>query len=109
MYNAFGRRHDPVHRRREDALLRFQVMHILQITDPHLYGSASGRLRGAETDSSLNAVLEDAFARVPDYSAVLVTGDLVQDDTSGYLRFRSIFAHLNKPVLSIPANHDEPA
>jgi len=83
-------------------------MQILQITDPHLYGSASGRLRGVETDSSLSAVLDDAFARVPDYSAVLVTGDLVQDDSSGYLRFRSFFGGLRKPVLCIPGNHDEP-
>jgi len=39
---------------------------------------------------------------------VLVTGDLVQDDSSGYLRFRSIFGGLEKPVLCIPGNHDEP-
>jgi Icc protein len=84
------------------------MMQILQITDPHLYGSAAGRLRGVETDSSLHAVLDDAFARVPDYSAVLVTGDLVQDDSSGYLRFRSVFGSLRKPVLCIPGNHDEP-
>jgi len=83
-------------------------MQILQITDPHLYGSASGRLRGVETDSSLRSVLEDAFVQVPDYSAVLVTGDLVQDDPSGYLRFRSIFGNLQKPVLCVPGNHDEP-
>jgi Icc protein len=83
-------------------------MKILQITDPHLYGSAGGRLRGVETDSSLRAVLDDAFERVPDYAAILVTGDLVQDDKSGYLRFRSIFGGLTKPVLCIPGNHDEP-
>ncbi len=83
-------------------------MQILQITDPHLYGNAAGKLRGVETDSSLRGVLDDAFARVPDYSAVLVTGDLVQDDPSGYLRFRSIFGSLQKPVLCIPGNHDEP-
>ncbi len=83
-------------------------MHILQITDPHLYGSASGKLRGVQTDASLRQVLDDAFARVPNYSAVLVTGDLVQDDPSGYLRFRSIFGGLRKPVLCIPGNHDEP-
>lgn len=83
-------------------------MQILQITDPHLYGTAGGRLRGIETDSSLRAVMDDAFARVPDYSAVLVTGDLVQDDRLGYLRFRSIFGNLQKPVLCIPGNHDEP-
>jgi len=84
------------------------TMQILQITDPHLYGSASGRLRGVETDSSLRTALDDAFARVPDYAALLVTGDLVQDDKSGYLRFRSIFGGLTKPVLCIPGNHDEP-
>jgi 3',5'-cyclic-AMP phosphodiesterase len=83
-------------------------MHILQFTDPHLYGSASGRLRGVETDASLHAVLDEAYARVPDYAALLVTGDLVQDDKSGYLRFRSIFGNLAKPVLCIPGNHDEP-
>jgi Icc protein len=83
-------------------------MQILQITDPHLYGSADGRLRGVQTDSSLRAVLDDAFMQVPDYAAILITGDLVQDDTSGYLRFRSIFGNLQKPVLCIPGNHDEP-
>jgi Icc protein len=45
---------------------------------------------------------------VPDYRAMLVTGDLVQDDKSGYLRFRSVFGSLTKPVLCIPGNHDEP-
>jgi Icc protein len=84
------------------------MMHILQITDPHLYGSASGRLRGVETDSSLRVALADAIARVPDYAAMLVTGDLVQDDKSGYLRFRSFFGGIKKPVLCIPGNHDEP-
>jgi Icc protein len=84
-------------------------MQILHLTDPHLYGRADGRLRGVETDTSLRAVLDDAFAKAPDYAAVLVTGDLVQDDTSGYLRFRSIFGNLKKPVLCIPGNHDEPS
>ena len=83
-------------------------MQILQITDTHLYGSAGGKLRGVETDPSLHAALDDAFARAPDYEAVLVTGDLVQDDKAGYLRFRSYFGGLAKPVLCIPGNHDEP-
>ncbi len=83
-------------------------MRILQFTDPHLYGSAKGRLRGVETDASLTAVLDDAFTRVPEYSAVLVTGDLVQDDASGYLRFRSFFGNSSKPVLCVPGNHDIP-
>ena len=83
-------------------------MKILQITDPHLFGSASGALRGVVTDASLHHVLDEAYARVPDFEALLVTGDLVQDDPSGYLRFRSIFGSVQKPVLCIPGNHDEP-
>ncbi len=83
-------------------------MKILQITDPHLYGRASAKLRGVETDSSLRNVLDDALLTVPDYAAILVTGDLVQDDPAGYLRFRSIFGELSKPVLCIPGNHDDP-
>jgi 3',5'-cyclic-AMP phosphodiesterase len=86
----------------------FFDMQILQITDPHLYGNAGAKLRGVETDSSLRSVLADAFERVPDYAALLVTGDLVQDDPSGYLRFRSIFGSSPRPVLCVPGNHDEP-
>jgi Icc protein len=82
-------------------------MEILQITDPHLYGNAGGSLRGVETDSSLRDVLDAACASESDYSAVLVTGDLVQDDPSGYLRFESLFGALRMPVLCIPGNHDE--
>ncbi len=90
------------------------MMQILQITDPHLYGSASGSLRGVETDSSLRTVLDDAFpqgmdGQRGDYAAILVTGDLVQDDPAGYLRFKSIFGKLRQPVLCLPGNHDEPA
>jgi Icc protein len=84
-------------------------MRILQLTDPHLYGQAGARLRGVETDSTLRAVLEQALAQHGDYAAMLVTGDLVQDDPAGYLHFRSILGGLRRPVLCIPGNHDEPA
>jgi Icc protein len=83
-------------------------MQILQITDPHLYGQAGGSLRGVDTDSSLRDVLDDAFAADADYAAMLVTGDLVQDDPSGYLSFKRIVGGLRMPVLCVPGNHDEP-
>ena len=83
-------------------------MQILQITDPHLYGSADGNLRGVKTDSSLRGVLDHALAQSAGYAAILVTGDLVQDDPSGYLRFKGILGDLDTPVLCMPGNHDEP-
>jgi len=73
-------------------------MKFLQITDPHLYGHASAKLRGVETDSTLRNVLDEAFMEVPDYAAILVTGDLVQDDPGGYPHFRRLFAGLGPPV-----------
>ncbi len=82
-------------------------MHILQITDPHLYGRADRRLRGVATDLSLRAVLDEALTRFPEFAALLATGDIVQEDAGGYLRFRSICAGLDRPVLCIPGNHDE--
>lgn len=84
-------------------------MDVLHITDPHLYGSVSGNLRGVETDSSLRRVLDDALRPgSPAYAAILVTGDLVQDDPAGYLRFKSILVGAQTPVLCVPGNHDEP-
>ncbi|NNM62880.1 MAG: phosphodiesterase [Steroidobacteraceae bacterium] len=84
-------------------------MHILQITDPHLHGRADRQVRGVSTDTSLRSVLGTALAQFPDYEALLVTGDLVQDDSGGYARLRGICSSLRKPVLCIPGNHDDPA
>jgi 3',5'-cyclic-AMP phosphodiesterase len=84
-------------------------MKVLQMTDTHLYGRADGQLRGVATYATVQSVLHNAMARAPDLAAMLVTGDLVQDDPDGYLRFRSVFAGLTVPVLCIPGNHDEPA
>jgi Icc protein len=82
-------------------------MRILQFTDTHLYGHADGTLRGVETDTSLRAVISEAFAQFPRYDALLVTGDIANEDPLGYKRFRDIFASVKRPVLCIPGNHDD--
>ena len=84
------------------------AMKILQFTDPHLYGRIDGQLRGVQTDATLRAVMQQAFSTCPDYATVLVSGDLVQDDPAGYIRFRSLFGGLKTPVLCVPGNHDIP-
>jgi 3',5'-cyclic-AMP phosphodiesterase len=83
-------------------------MRILQLSDTHLYGDADGRLRGVATYFTVQSALRAALAASPDYRALLVTGDLVQDDADGYLRFRSVFGHIPRPVLCIAGNHDVP-
>lgn len=84
------------------------TVRLLQFTDPHLYGQADGKLRGVTTYPALLATLEHARARYWPVDAVLATGDLVQDDPSGYARFREVFGALGVPVFCIPGNHDEP-
>lgn len=81
---------------------------LVQFTDPHLYGDERATLRGVATLPALTRTLDLARAREWPVDAVLVTGDLVQDDVAGYKHFRRIFGALDAPVLCIPGNHDEP-
>ncbi|MEP7248087.1 MAG: 3',5'-cyclic-AMP phosphodiesterase [Gammaproteobacteria bacterium] len=83
------------------------VLRLIQFTDPHLYGSETETLRGVATLPALVRTLDVAQARDWPVDAVLVTGDLVQDDAGGYKHFRRLFSALNVPVLCVPGNHDE--
>lgn len=80
---------------------------IVQFTDLHLYGAADGKLRGVTTLPALEATVAAAIQRHSPWHAVLLTGDLVQDDPSGYARVREVFGSSNLPVYCIPGNHDE--
>ena len=82
---------------------------LVQFTDPHLYGNETETLRGVATLPALTRTLALAQAREWPVDAVLVTGDLVQDDPAGYKHFRRVFGSLGLPVLCLPGNHDEPA
>jgi len=84
------------------------AVRLVHFTDPHLYGSESESLRGIATLPALNAAIAQARARDWPPDAVLVTGDLVQDDPGGYTHFRRVFGALGLPVLCLPGNHDEP-
>lgn len=82
------------------------AIRVIQFTDPHLFGDINATLRGVNSYRTLERTLEDASGHVAMADAILVTGDLVQDDAAGYEHFRRLFARLGKPVLCIPGNHD---
>src|SRR5207244_4751409 len=84
------------------------AVRIIQFTDPHLYGGEGESLRGVATLPALTAAMAHAHAHAWPPHALLVTGDLVQDDPSGYPHFRRLFGALGLPVLCLPGNHDEP-
>jgi Icc protein len=83
------------------------AVRLIQFTDPHLYGDASRALYGVPTLPALSATLEHARARDWPPDALLVTGDLVQDDAGGYSHFCELFGALGVPVLCLPGNHDD--
>ena len=82
------------------------AIRVIQFTDPHLFGDAAATLRGINTYESLERTLADAAGDIAMADAILVTGDLVQDDAGGYEHFRRMFARYNKLVLCLPGNHD---
>jgi 3',5'-cyclic-AMP phosphodiesterase len=83
------------------------TLNLVQFTDQHLFGDPARALRGVVTLPSLRATLRAARDAIDHCDAILVTGDLVQDDPGGYAHFRAEFAPLGKPVLCIPGNHDD--
>ncbi|MGD9843351.1 MAG: metallophosphoesterase [Steroidobacteraceae bacterium] len=84
------------------------AVHLLQITDTHLLGRRDALLRGIPTFSTLQAVQRDTQRRFPHAEGILLTGDLVQDDASGYALIREAFQDSPIPVYCIPGNHDLP-
>jgi 3',5'-cyclic-AMP phosphodiesterase len=80
---------------------------LLQITDLHLRRDPNGHLRGAITLATLESCWAAAATTGP-YDAVLVTGDLVQDEPDGYVHLQRLLQDASVPVLCLPGNHDDP-
>jgi Icc protein len=81
---------------------------LLQFSDTHLFASPQGTLRGVQTLPSLQRVLADAAARANHADALLVTGDIANDEVEGYAHFRRLFEGAGRPVYCVPGNHDDP-
>lgn len=82
-------------------------LRVLQVTDPHLFAEADATFRGLATNDSLSQVLEHYLNSGWAADLVLVTGDLVQDDSrAAYERFCRKLEDLRLPVHCVPGNHD---
>ena len=82
---------------------------IIQITDPHLFANADGKLKGVPTRKSLNAVLERIKAQYNDFECLLVTGDLTQDGSeASYQYLKEALTVFERPCFWLCGNHDEP-
>jgi Icc protein len=80
---------------------------VLHLTDPHLFADLHGDLRGTVTYESLQAVLDHYLAANWRADIVVVTGDVIQDDSAeAYSHFRDLLTRLGLPVYCLPGNHD---
>lgn len=86
-----------------------QSVHLLHLTDTHLHANRDATMRGLNTYETFRAVVDHVLADGRQFDAVLVTGDIVQDETrQGYERFVRVMRELDAPVHCIPGNHDSP-
>src|ERR1700681_3680568 len=85
------------------------AVRLLQFSDPHLFASPQGSLRGVQTLASMQRVLAHASGRLLNIDALVCTGDIVNDEPDGYAHFARVLTAFGKPVFCIPGNHDDPA
>ncbi len=84
------------------------AIRLVQVTDPHLYQDADGKLLGLTTAESFTAVIDSVSLLNPTPDFMLVTGDISQDGSAAsYQRLCRGIARLPYPSFWIPGNHDE--
>jgi len=85
------------------------VHKVVQLTDTHLFKDQRGTQKDVNTYESLRAVVDDVAARHGDFDALLLTGDLSQDETAeSYVLLERVLAPLRgRPIYAIPGNHDD--
>ena len=80
---------------------------LLQLTDLHLFAEPTGRLLGITTRSSFQAVMALALSGGQAAHALILTGDLVHDESpAGYRYLRQALDETGLPYYCIAGNHD---
>ncbi|WP_295577608.1 metallophosphoesterase [uncultured Lamprocystis sp.] len=80
---------------------------LIQITDSHLFAAADARLLDLNTRRSFAAVLALALEHAEPAAALVMTGDLVHDESAaGYAYLAQALGALGCPCFCIPGNHD---
>lgn len=87
--------------------IRSDAVHLLQITDCHIFATAEETLQGINTRLSLKQVTAAALANNESPDLVLATGDLSQDGSvESYQYLAQLFDQMQLPTFWLPGNHD---
>lgn len=86
-----------------------ETLHVVQITDTHLFAEAGRRMHDVDTRERFERVVA-AVAANEQPDLLLATGDLAQDESvEAYREFATTLAPLDIPALALAGNHDNPA
>lgn len=86
------------------------TIHLLQLTDLHLLADPTTDYKGCNTQASFDAVVQTVQQQHWPPDAILLTGDLVQDNAlATYTRLAKQIQTWDLPVYGLPGNHDVPA
>lgn len=84
-------------------------IHVVQITDPHIFASEKQAFKGQDTTLSLERVLARIRADAEQPDIMLVTGDLVHEaNPEAYKKLYRLLQSAGIPVFCLPGNHDRP-
>ncbi len=84
------------------------MIHILQLTDTHLFADPEGSLYNINTRNTLYKVIKHVEKTHEHIDAVLLTGDLVHDESHvGYTALKTLLDTLDSPKYYLPGNHDD--
>ena len=82
-------------------------IHLVQITDTHLYSGSAATLLKMNTQDSLNHVIDLVKIKESTIDLILATGDIAQDASfDAYNNFSKAISELGAPYRWIPGNHD---
>ncbi|HKS14677.1 MAG TPA: 3',5'-cyclic-AMP phosphodiesterase [Pseudomonas sp.] len=85
-------------------------VHVVQLSDSHLFAEAQGSLIGMNTRDSLQRVVALARREQPRVDLLLATGDLSQDGSdASYACFQQLTEPFAAQARWLPGNHDDQA
>ena len=86
------------------------LIRIIQLSDCHLLGDAAARVKGWDTHTLLRQTLAHLALNHGDADALLLTGDLSQDESlQSYRHLQEYLKPLGIPAYALAGNHDHPA
>jgi len=81
-------------------------LRLLHISDSHLYCDPTATLKGIPPHDSFSAILADAYRRYPDIDALILGGDMAQDEQpETYQQLVDLLPDWQVPVMITPGNH----